>query len=91
MDFWDLEKMRQLPEVKSGTRRVTVCVGKGELVDGDAVEGARGYSGEVMRYLERFVKEGTRMFVRVDEVAVRLLVKGDLRLEILRGWWGMRV
>jgi hypothetical protein len=45
LDFWNLERLRRFPEVKSEVRRVTVCVGKGVLVGEDAVEGAREHLG----------------------------------------------
>jgi hypothetical protein len=38
-----------------------------------------------MRYLEGFVKEGTRMFVKFDEVAVRALVRGIEGGKFFRG------
>jgi hypothetical protein len=78
LDFWDLNRLRGMPECKR-VRRVTVGFGKEELREGD--EGAREHLESVMRWLGGFGKD-VRMFVRLDETAVRLLVKGDERLEI---------
>jgi hypothetical protein len=89
LDFRDLETLGRLPELKSGMRRVTMCFGKGGLVNGDAVERAREHLTEVMRFLDGF-EGGVRMFVRFDEAAGRGLNKGDRRLEIFAGMVGSR-
>lgn len=78
LDFWDLNRLRSMPGCKK-VRKVTVGFGKDELREGD--EGAREHLETVMRWLGGF-GEDVRMFVRLDETAVRLLVKGDERLEI---------
>jgi hypothetical protein len=78
LDFWDLDRLRRMPECKR-VRRVTVGFAKDELREGD--EGAREHLESVMRWLGGF-GEGVRLFVRLDEKAVRLLMKGDVRLEI---------
>jgi hypothetical protein len=78
LDFWDLDRLRRMPECKR-VRKVTVGFGKEELREGD--EGASEHLESVMKWLGGF-EEGVRMFVRLDEAAVRLLVKGDERLAI---------
>jgi hypothetical protein len=78
LDFWDLDRLRGMPECKR-VRRVIISFGKEELREGD--KGAREHLESVMRWLGGF-GEGVRMIIRLDETALRLLVKEDERLEI---------
>jgi hypothetical protein len=87
LDFWDLDRLRSMPECKR-VERVTVGFGKEELREDDV--GAREHLESVMRWLGGFW-EDVRMFVRLDETAVRLLVKGDERLEIFAKLLGSEI